>query len=284
MGADIVVCTPGKMMSHIKMGYVKLQALQYLILDEADRMLDMGFYDDILFVIKHMPAKRQTLLFSATMPPKIRTMAKTILHNPVEINIAISKPPDAIQQQVFFVYEPQKIPLVNHLLKVTPPSFVLIFCSSKNSVKQLNRDLRRMGWRSDEIHSDLDQDKREEVLGMFRSGRLPILIATDILSRGIDIDNIELVINYDVPHDGEDYVHRIGRTARAQTKGSAYTLVNEQEQKKFQAIEKLLEKSVPVGMVPENLGPVPEYNPRNFVKSARPQRSSNGRSGKNNSR
>jgi superfamily II DNA/RNA helicase len=211
-------------------------------------------------------------------------MAKTILHNPVEINIAISKPPDAIQQQVFFVYEPQKIPLVNHLLKVTPPSFVLIFCSSKNSVKQLNRDLRRMGWRSDEIHSDLDQDKREEVLGMFRSGRLPILIATDILSRGIDIDNIELVINYDVPHDGEDYVHRIGRTARAQTKGSAYTLVNEQEQKKFQAIEKLLEKSVPVGMVPENLGPVPEYNPRNFVKSARPQRSSNGRSGKNNSR
>jgi superfamily II DNA/RNA helicase len=284
MGADIVVCTPGKMMSHIKMGYVKLQTLQYLILDEADRMLDMGFYDDILFVIKHLPPKRQTLLFSATMPSKIRTMAKTILHNPVEINIAISKPPDAIQQKVFFVYEPQKIPLVNHLLSVTPPSFVLIFCSSKNSVKQLNRDLRRMGWRSDEIHSDLDQDKREEVLGMFRSGRLPILIATDILSRGIDIDNIELVINFDVPHDGEDYVHRIGRTARAQTKGSAYTLVNEQEQKKFQAIEKLLEKSVPVGTVPENLGPVPEYNPKNFIKSVKSKRPSNGRSGRSHSR
>ncbi|MEY4702854.1 MAG: hypothetical protein RIR96_751 [Bacteroidota bacterium] len=279
MGADIVVCTPGKMMAHIKMGYVKLQGLQYLVLDEADRMLDMGFYDDILFVIRHLPAKRQTLLFSATMPPKIRAMAKNILHNPVEINIAISKPPDAIDQKVFFVYEPQKIPLVNHLLRLSPPSFVLIFCSSKNSVKQLNRDLRRMGWHSDEIHSDLDQDKREEVLGMFRSGRLPILIATDILSRGIDIDNIELVINFDVPHDGEDYVHRIGRTARAQTKGSAFTLVNEQEQRKFQAIEKLLEKSVPVGDIPESLGPVPEYNPRqqsktthkgrNFRKNAR---------------
>lgn len=284
MGADIVVCTPGKMMSHIKMGYVKLQDLQYLILDEADRMLDMGFYDDILFVIKHLPPKRQTLLFSATMPPKIRIMAKTILHNPVEINIAISKPPDAIQQSVFFVYEPQKNPLINYLLSITPPSFVLIFCSSKNSVKQLNRDLRRMGWRSDEIHSDLDQEKREEVLGMFRSGRLPILIATDILSRGIDIDNIELVINYDVPHDGEDYVHRIGRTARAQTKGTAFTLVNEKEQRKFQAIEKLLEKSVPVGMVPENLGSTPGYNPKNAIRSSKPQRFSSNRTGRNNSR
>jgi superfamily II DNA/RNA helicase len=268
MGADIVVCTPGKMMAHIKMGYVKLHGLKYLVLDEADRMLDMGFFDDILFVIKHLPANRQNLLFSATMPPKIRTLAKSILNNPVEINIAISKPPDAIIQEVFFVYEPQKIPLINHLLQMKPPSFVLIFCSSKSNVKQLNRDLRRMGWKSDEIHSDLDQDKREEVLSNFRSGKLPILIATDILSRGIDIDNIELVINYDVPHDGEDYVHRIGRTARAQTKGTAYTLVNEKEQKKFHAIETLLEKRVPVGEIPQSLGDVPAYNPQAFNRTS----------------
>jgi len=262
MGADIVVCTPGKMMAHIKMGYVKLNGLQCLILDEADRMLDMGFIDDINFIIKELPAKRQNLLFSATMPPKIRELARNILHQPLEVNIAISKPAEKIIQKVFFVYEPQKIPLVSHLLKQKTFSNTLIFCSSKLNVKNLTKDLKRAGFNADEIHSDLEQEKRESVLSDFRSGRLPILIATDILSRGIDIDNIELVINYDVPHDGEDYVHRIGRTARAQADGSAYTFVSEHEQHKFAAIEKLIEFTVPKGLVPESLGQTPEYNPQ----------------------
>ena len=260
MGADIVICTPGKMMAHIKMGYVKLEGLKYLVLDEADRMLDMGFYDDIMFIINHLPAHRQNLLFSATMPHKIRELARKILHQPEEVNISISKPPEKINQQAYIVYDTQKIPLILHLLKEKVFKSVLVFCSSKLSVKQLTRDLRRNRLNADEIHSDLDQDKREEVLMQFKSGRLPILVATDILSRGIDIDNIDLVINFDVPHDGEDYVHRIGRTARAAADGSAYTLVSMKEQRKFLAIEKLLGKPVPKAVVPEALGEVPEYD------------------------
>lgn len=260
MGADIVICTPGKMMAHIKMGYVKLEGLKYLVLDEADRMLDMGFFDDIMFIINHLPASRQNLLFSATMPHKIRELARKILHNPEEVNISISKPPEKINQQAYIVYDTQKIPLILHLLKEKDFKSVLVFCSSKLSVKQLTRDLRRNRLNADEIHSDLDQDKREEVLMQFKSGRLPILVATDILSRGIDIDNIDLVINFDVPHDGEDYVHRIGRTARAAADGSAYTLVSIKEQRKFMAIEKLLGKPVPKAVVPEALGEVPEYD------------------------
>lgn len=261
MGADIVVCTPGKMMAHIKMGYVKLDGLKYLVLDEADRMLDMGFYDDIMFIINQLPAERQNLLFSATMPPKIRELARKILNNPEEINISISKPPDKIIQEAFVVYDTQKIPLVVHLLKQKAFKAMLVFCSSKQSVKQLTRDLRRNKLKADEIHSDLDQEKREQVLMEFKSGRLPILVATDILSRGIDIDNIDLVINFDVPHDGEDYVHRIGRTARAEADGTAYTLVAVKEQRKFAAIERLLGKPVPKAAVPAELGAVPEYNP-----------------------
>jgi superfamily II DNA/RNA helicase len=195
------------------------------------------------------------------MPHKIRDLARNILHQPIEVNIAISKPPEKIIQQAFFVYDTQKIPLVTFLLKENKFNNTLIFCSSKLSVKQLTRDLKRAGFNADEIHSDLEQEKREEVLSNFRSGRLPVLIATDILSRGIDIDNIELVINYDVPHDGEDYVHRIGRTARAQADGTAYTLVNTTEQHKFSAIERLLGNSVPKGIVPASLGATPEYQP-----------------------
>jgi ATP-dependent RNA helicase RhlE len=259
-GADVVVCTPGKMMAHIKMGYVKLDGLKYLILDEADRMLDMGFYDDIMFIINHLPKKRQNLLFSATMPHKIREMARKILHQPAEINISISKPNEKIVQEAFVVYEEQKIPLIKYLLKKKDFAMVLIFCSSKQSVKQLTRDLQRAGVKADEIHSDLEQDKREDVLMQFKSRRLPILIATDILSRGIDIDNIDLVINYDVPHDGEDYVHRIGRTARAAAEGTAYTFISPREQRKFLAIEKLLGKEVTKATVPEEFGEVPAYN------------------------
>lgn len=259
-GADVVICTPGKMMAHIKMGYVKLDGLKYLILDEADRMLDMGFYDDIMFIIDHLPKKRQNLLFSATMPHKIREMARKILHEPAEINISISKPNEKIVQEAFVVYEEQKIPLIKFLLKKKDFTMVLIFCSSKQSVKQLTRDLQRAGVKADEIHSDLDQDKREDVLIQFKSGRLPVLIATDILSRGIDIDNIDLVINFDVPHDGEDYVHRIGRTARAAAEGTAYTFISPREQRKFLSIEKLLGKPVTKAKVPEEFGEVPAFN------------------------
>jgi len=259
-GADIVICTPGKMMAHIKMGYVKLSGLKYLVLDEADRMLDMGFYDDIMFIISNLPKKRQNLLFSATMPPKIRELARKILHHPEEINISLSKPPEKIIQEAFIVYDTQKIPLVKYLLSKKDFKSVLIFCSSKISVKQLTRDLKKARFLADEIHSDLDQGKREEVLMHFKSGRLPILIATDILSRGIDIDNIDLVINYDVPHDGEDYVHRIGRTARAEADGTAYTFVSVKEQRKFLAIEKLLGKPVPKAKIPEEFGETPEFN------------------------
>ena len=266
MGADIVVCTPGKMMAHLKMGYVKLDVLKYLVLDEADRMLDMGFFDDIMFIINHLPKKRQNLLFSATMPGKIRELARKILVNPAEINISISKPNEKIVQQAYLVYDAQKIPLILHLLKEKEFRSVLIFCSSKLSVKQLTRDIKRKGIKADEIHSDLEQDKREEVLMHYKSGRLPVLVATDILSRGIDIDNIDLVINFDVPHDGEDYVHRIGRTARAAADGSAYTLVNLKDQRKLLSIEKLIGREVPRGTVPAELGEVPQLQQHSASK------------------
>ncbi len=282
-GADVVICTPGKMLAHINMGYVKLQGLKYLVLDEADRMLDMGFYDDIMRIINALPAKRQNLLFSATMPHKIRDLARRILHQPAEINISISKPNEKIAQLAYMVYDTQKIPLVKYILHQKTFSSVLIFCSSKNSVKQLNRDLKRTGLPVDEIHSDLEQDKREEVLMHFKSGRLRILVATDILSRGIDIDNIGLVLNYDVPHDGEDYVHRIGRTARAAAEGSAITFVSVKEQRKFASIERLLGKPVPKGVVPEQFGEAPEFTPNQPAfktggnRDGRPQRSGRNR-------
>jgi superfamily II DNA/RNA helicase len=195
------------------------------------------------------------------MPPKIRELARNILHQPLEVNISISKPAEKIIQKVFFVYETQKIQLIRLLLQENNYTNVLIFCSSKISVKQLTRELQRVKINADEIHSDLEQDKREEVLSMFRSGRLGVLVATDILSRGIDIDNIDLVINFDVPHDGEDYVHRIGRTARAKADGTAYTLISPKEQSKFNAIERLIGNEVPRGLVSQELGPTPEYNP-----------------------
>jgi ATP-dependent RNA helicase RhlE len=260
-GADIVICTPGRMIGHLAMGYVKFKELQYLVLDEADRMLDMGFNDDIMKIISFLPSKRQNLLFSATMPGRIRDLARRILHEPVEVNISISKPPEKIKQEAFIVYDAQKSALVKHLLKSKDFQSVLIFCSKKNNVKDLNRDLKRAGFSIEEIHSDLDQNMREQVLSSFINGRLKILVATDILSRGIDIDNIDLVINYDVPNDGEDYVHRIGRTARAQTDGTAYTLVNEKEQGKFLAIEQLLGYAVPKSPVPQQFGETPIYNP-----------------------
>lgn len=262
LGADIIVCTPGRMIAHLNMGYVNMKGLKFLVLDEADRMLDMGFQDDINKIIKAISTQRQTLLFSATMPDKIRQLAKRILKEPAEINIAISKPPAKVVQKAFVVYESQKLPLIKILLQQTPYKNALIFCSKKQTVKLLTRDLKKSGVVVDEIHSDLEQAQRENVLGAFTSGRIPLLVATDILSRGIDIDTIDLVINYDVPGDGEDYVHRIGRTARAEADGVAFTLVGEKEQQKFASIERLIEKEVEKGEVLSQLGPVPAYAPK----------------------
>ena len=261
-GADIVVCTPGRMIAHLNMGYVKLNGLQFLVLDEADRMLDMGFYDDIMKIISFLPEKRQNLLFSATMPPKIRQLAKKILQEPAEINIAISKPPEKIVQEAFVIYDQQKIPLVKWLLKSKDFKSILVFCSRKQAVKELTRELKRSRFSVEEIHSDLEQQMREQVLSDFKTRKTKILVATDILSRGIDIDNIDLVINYDVPNDGEDYIHRIGRTARAETDGIAYTFIGEREQNKFSTIEELLGKPVNKAVVPEEFGKTPEYHPK----------------------
>lgn len=261
-GADVVICTPGRMIAHLNMGYVKLKGLKYLILDEADRMLDMGFHDDIEKIISFLPKDRQTLLFSATMPDKMRKLALKILQDPIQVNIAISKPPERIKQEAFVVHEEQKVPLVKHILTSRPKESVIVFCSRKQNVKTLAAVLRRAKFAVEEIHSDLEQDHREQALLNFKNKRSNVLVATDILSRGIDIEDIDLVINYDVPNDGEDYIHRIGRTARAATDGTAYTFISPKEQGRFSRIEELLGHEVVKATVPPELGPVPEYTPR----------------------
>ena len=265
-GVDIVVCTPGRMIAHLNMGYVKLKGLKYLVLDEADRMLDMGFSDDLSKIVTFLPAVRQNLLFSATMPAKMRVLAKKLLHNPIEINIAISKPPEQIVQKAFIVYEAQKVPIIIDMLSSKKFSKVIVFCSKKLNVKQLTLKLKHANLAVAEIHSDLDQKSREQYLQDFRNQKINILVATDVLSRGIDIDDIDLVINYDVPNDGEDYIHRIGRTARAATSGTAFTLVSENEQGKCGVIEQLLGAPIFKGTVPTEFGPTPAYNPKAVVK------------------
>lgn len=263
-GADIIVGTPGRLIAHLNMKYVKITQLKYLILDEADRMLDMGFNEDIMKIIGYMPKERQSLLFSATMPEKIRKLAKTILKDPEEVSIAISKPNENIVQAAFVVYDTQKIPLVKHILKPDWLRSVIVFCSTKDNTKALARELKKANLSVDQIHSDLEQKEREEVMNKFKSRKLTVLVATDILSRGIDIEDIDIVINYDVPNDGEDYVHRIGRTARAASKGAAFTFINEKEQGKFQVIEQMLEKVVPKAKLPDHIGEGPEYNPKPY--------------------
>lgn len=266
-GVDIVVCTPGRMIAHLNMGYVNLKEVKYLVLDEADRMLDMGFQDELMKIISFLAPERQNLLFSATMPHKMRELARKLLNEPVEINIAVSKPPEQIVQKAFVVFENQKAPLIKYLLKLKDYTRVIIFCSKKQNVKLLAAELKRARFKVEEIHSDLQQDQREKVMQDFRNKNLTILVATDILSRGIDIDEIELVINYDVPNDGEDYIHRIGRTARAQSQGTAYTFISPMEQRKFATIETLLEKEVEKAEVPPEFGEVPTYNPATSPKS-----------------
>lgn len=256
-GVDIIIATPGRLISHLSSGILKLDQLQHLILDEADRMLDMGFYDDIMRIVSFLPAKRQTVLFSATMPPKIRKLAGNLLQEPEQVSIAISKPAAGINQQAYFVHDLQKVKLLTKLMKNVDYPSILIFASTKEKVKNLGKVFRGLGFKAEAFHSDLGQKEREAILSEFKNKRVPVLIGTDVLSRGIDVEGITLVINFDVPHDPEDYIHRIGRTARAATTGTAITLVNDKDKRKFANIEKLIGKAIDRIPLPEGLGEVP---------------------------
>lgn len=261
MGADIVIATPGRMLAHLSMGYADLSKVSFFILDEADRMLDMGFYEDIMQIYAHLPKDVQILMFSATMPPKIQEMANKILKNPYEVKIAVSKPAEKIKQSAYICYEPQKIDILKSLFKEMPPKRVIIFSSSKLKVKTLARELRKLNLKLGEMHSDLNQAKREDVMLDFKAGKINVVVATDIISRGIDIDDIEMVVNFDVPREAEDYVHRIGRTARAGSDGRAVTLVSPDDFFRLSRIERLLEAEVPKAQIPAELGEGPQYVP-----------------------
>ena len=260
-GADIIICTPGRLLAHLDFSYFDISGVNYFILDEADRMLDMGFYDDIMSIAKQLPKNRQNLLFSATMPPKIRELANKLLKNPASISLAISKPADGIVQAAYMCYDSQKVNLTKEILKSKGKnlSHVLIFASSIKSVREIKKTLNNAGMRASEMHSGLEQEKREKTIREFKSKKIRILVATDILSRGIDIKGIELVINYEVPHDAEDYVHRIGRTARADRTGEAITLINPKQVRDFMDIEKLIEKEVPKLNLPKRFEAAPKY-------------------------
>ena len=287
MGSDVVIATPGRMISHIQNSGIDLSHVECLILDEADRMLDMGFSEDIMKIVSYIPKERQTIMFSATLPPKIRELAKTILRNPAEVNIAISKPNEAIDQSAYVCYENQKLDIIREMFAEPTESKTIIFSSSKMKVKELAHTLKRMKLNVAAMHSDLEQAQREEVMLDFKNNKVSILVATDIVARGIDIEDIGLVINYDVPHDPEDYIHRIGRTARASATGTGITFVSEQEQDKFQRIEKFIEREIEKLPIPERLGKGPKYDPaacdrrgsrRNF--HGRGPRKGSGSSGK----
>jgi len=260
-GTKIIVATPGKLLAHLDFGYVKFDEIQYLILDEADRMLDMGFYDDIIRITSFIPKKRQTLMFSATMPPKIRTLAKTLLNKPIEINISLSKPAEGVLQAVYLTHNNQKTKLIDHLLSNNEDyQSILIFTSTKIKVFEIVESLKSKKYNVQGISSDLEQNERENVLANFKSKKTRILVATDVLSRGIDIKDVNLVINFDVPGDAEDYVHRVGRTARAETTGVALTLVNEDDMTKFSKIEKLIDSEIIKLNIPPELGESPIWS------------------------
>ncbi len=262
LGADVVIATPGRLLAHIGLGYVDLSKVSFFILDEADRMLDMGFYDDIMQIVKLLPKERQTIMFSATMPEKIQQMANNILNNPEIIKIAVSKPAEKIIQAAYVCYENQKLGLIQNLFSEHVPDRCIIFVSSKIKVKEVTKSLKAMKLNVGEMHSDLDQAQRDHIMHEFKNRRINILVATDIVARGIDIDDIRSVINYDVPHDSEDYVHRIGRTARANNDGVAITFVNEKEQIRFKNIENFLGKEIYRIPIPAALGEQLEYRPR----------------------
>ena len=277
MGADVVIATPGRLISHISLGNVDLSKVSFFILDEADRMLDMGFSDDIKTIASKLPKTCQTIMFSATMPEKIEELAKTLLKNPVEIKLAVSKPAEKIKQEAYVCYETQKMTIIKDIFKAGDLKRVIVFSGSKFKVKQLAASLQQIGVNCGAMHSDLEQAERDDVMFKFKSGQYDVLVATDIVARGIDIDDIEMVINYDVPHDTEDYVHRIGRTARANRDGRAITFVSEEDQYWFQQIEKFLEKVVDKMPLPEGCGEGPEY-----IKLNKPKKK--GANGRNNRR
>ncbi len=259
-GSDIIVATPGKLLSHLRLGYVKFDKVKHLVLDEADRMLDMGFIDDLKAIIKYLPENRQTLMFSATMPGNIRQLAKSIQKNPLEISLAVSKPAEGVTQRAIMTFDEQKVKVLAHLIEERKEyTSILIFTSTKNKVGTIVRSLNRAKLPAKGISSNLEQAEREEVLRGFRSKRIRILVATDVMSRGIDIKEINMVINYDAPSDAEDYVHRIGRTARAKTKGEAVTLINEKDISKIQRIERLIESEIPKEQPNEEFGPGPVW-------------------------
>ena len=293
MGADVVIATPGRLISHISLGSADLSKVSFFVLDEADRMLDMGFSEDIKMIASKLPATCQTIMFSATMPEKIEELAKNLLKNPVEVKIAVSKPAEKIKQSAYVCYETQKIGIVKDLFRKGDLNRVIIFSGKKQKVKAINRTLQQMKINSGEMHSDLEQAERDEILYKFKPGQIDVLVATDIVARGIDIDDIAMVINFDVPHDPEDYVHRIGRTARAQRDGIAITFVSEDEISSFKQIEKFLGRVVDKNELPEGLGETPDYNaPRSRGRGGkgrdekRPRNNSkaNGLQGDNNKR
>ena len=283
MGADVVIATPGRLISHISLGNVDLSKVSFFILDEADRMLDMGFSEDIKTIASKLPKTCQTIMFSATMPEKIEELAKTLLKNPVEIKLAVSKPAEKIKQEAYVCYETQKMTIIKDIFKAGDLKRVIVFSGSQFKVKQLAASLQQIGVNCGAMHSDLEQAERYDVMFKFKSGQYDVLVATDIVARGIDIDDIEMVINYDVPHDTEDYVHRIGRTARANRDGRAITFVSEEDQYWFQQIEKFLEKVVDKMPLPEGCGAGPEYiklnKPKKKGANGRNNRRGNGRNG-----
>ncbi len=286
MGADVVIATSGRLISHISLGSADLSKVSFFVLDEADRMLDMGFAEDIKMIASKLPSTCQTIMFSATMPDKIEELAKTLLKNPVEVKIAVSKPAEKIKQSAYVCYETQKIGIIKDLFRKGDLNRVIIFSGKKQKVKAINRTLQQMKINSGEMHSDLEQAERDEILYKFKSGQIDVLVATDIVARGIDIDDIAMVINFDVPHDPEDYVHRIGRTARAQRDGIAITFVAEDEIYSFKQIEKFLGREVEKAAIPEELGETPDYNAA--TGKSRNNRNQRGRgrdnNGKNNAK
>lgn len=275
MGADVVIATPGRLLSHMAMGYVDLSQVSFFILDEADRMLDMGFYDDIMQIVNQLPKERQTIMFSATMPPKIQQMASKILNQPEEIKLAVTKPAEKILQAAYVCYEAQKPQIIYNLFKDEVPEKAIIFVSSKQKVREVVRILQKAKINVSEMHSDLMQEQRTKVMNEFKAGNINILVATDILSRGIDVDDIRLVLNYDVPNDTEDYVHRIGRTARADNDGVAITFVSEKDQRYFGMIEKFLEKTIYKIPLPPEVGEGPEY--KGYIEKKRRPKQQGGR-------
>ena len=266
-GADIIVATPGRLISHISLGNIDLSRVSFFILDEADRMLDMGFCNDIMTIAKQLPKERQTMLFSATMPAEIRKLANDLLTNPLQVTLALAKPADGITQQAYICHEGQKLGIINSIFENESSERVILFASRKTKVKEIARTIRKHGFNVGEMHSDLSQSERDEIMFQYKSRKIDMIVATDILARGIDIDDIRIVINYDVPRDCDDYIHRIGRTARAGTKGRAITFVSQEDQEFFKRIEDFIEQDVPKMEVPAELGEAPAYEPKKKEKT-----------------